>query len=95
MHVIRHQDVGMQRHAITAAISFQAFQVGDVIRVVMKDGCAVIATGDHMVEGTGEVKARFAGHALKSTCTVGNKSILMPDPNLLMSISEHRLSNTV
>jgi hypothetical protein len=80
MQVIGHEDVGMQRHAITATISFQAFQIGDVIRVVMKDGGALIAASDHMVEGTGEVKARSAGQALKSMCTQCNKSILMPDP---------------
>lgn len=62
MHVIGQQDIGIAPEAIPPAVAFKAFEIRFLIRVVMKEGRAAVAAGDHVIEGAGEFHARFSCH---------------------------------
>jgi hypothetical protein len=58
--MIGHEYVGVECQPIALAIALQAFEIGAVIRVVMKDRCAAIAAGDHMIECARYIEPWFA-----------------------------------
>ena len=80
MHMIGHEDVRMQRHAVAGAIAFEAVQIGGPVRVLVKERRAAGAPGDHMRERARELEARLARHRPEPDAPRRNTSILMPDP---------------
>jgi hypothetical protein len=63
MHVIPHQDVGVEGAHVPAAIAFEPTQIGAVIGLIMEAGDPLVTADDDMKEGTGKVEPGFASHA--------------------------------
>ena len=57
MHVIGHQDRGVDRTGMLLSGVLQAVQVAGGIRRLTKAGAAVVATWQHMLGDTGKVEA--------------------------------------
>lgn len=62
MHVIGHQDIGVDRTAVLMNSLLEAVQVEEVIRRLKEAGAAVVATLQHMLRDTGKVEAGKACH---------------------------------
>ncbi len=56
MHVVGHQDIGVDRTAVLMSSLLEAVQVEGVIRRLKEAGAAVVATLQHMLRDTGKVE---------------------------------------
>jgi len=65
MHVITHQDKRITPETIPLAIAFKAYEIRGIIRLVMKEGHAAVATDNNVIEGTREFHTRFSSHSQK------------------------------
>jgi hypothetical protein len=67
---------------IPPPVPFQALEIGVIIGRIMKEGGAAVAADNDVVEGTGEVHARFASHrgTLQETTHINQYSCLTPFP---------------
>ena len=80
MEVIGHQHIGIERTAVPAAIAGEPREIGCGIGIVVEDDATAVPTGNHMIEGAGEINPRFTSHRAGAYAAADSKSILMPDP---------------
>ncbi len=60
---IPHEDAGMERDPIPAAIAFEPVEIYGVIGLIVEDRGALVPADDDMEAGAGKVEAWFASHA--------------------------------
>src|SRR5450759_3872904 len=78
MDMIRHQAVGDEAEFEAFAVMAQASQVKLSVRVVAKDGLALVPADDHMVQSAGELNPRRPCHG---ACDNMRYSSLTPEPD--------------
>jgi len=76
VQMVRHEHVRVDGQTVALTIAFQTFEIGTVIRIVMKDRRAAIAARNHVVARTGDIEPGLASHGREGMGHRHNKSIL-------------------
>jgi hypothetical protein len=73
MHVIRHQDVGMNRDVMAACRFLQLGEIAGVVRGLEEARLAIVAALDDVLGNAGEIRARVTRHDGRSA--IGGSTI--------------------
>lgn len=63
VHMVGHQDVGIQGAAVSSPVAFQPFEIRRIVGVLVENVLPAIPPRDHVIEGTGELHPRLPRHS--------------------------------